>query len=108
MMCVVPKFSMQPPFHLTGNPNADLIVFIVGFLVCLYWLRALRLAREGARLFLRNLVIATLVFISCRFALSALRLESNTATTVSGVVAFIVFFRRSLIRRSRHIPKSVK
>ena len=53
---------MPPPLHVTGDPNADWIIFTVGAVVSLYWLRALRLAREGARLFLRNLARAVLAF----------------------------------------------
>jgi hypothetical protein len=44
--------ALAPPIHITGNPNLDWIVAAVGFLVALYWLRALRLARQGARRFL--------------------------------------------------------
>jgi hypothetical protein len=53
---------VTPPLHITGQPNADWIIFIVGAIVCLYWLRALRLARQGARLFLRNLLKSIIVF----------------------------------------------
>lgn len=99
---------MQPPFNLTGDPNADWIIFIVGALVCLYWLRALRLAREGARLFLRNLAVGVLAFIGCQFVLAGMKVQNNNAVLLSGIVALIVFSRRAAMRRSRYIPKSVR
>ena len=49
---------MPPTLHAT----VDWIIFIFGALFCLYLLRALRLARQGARLLLRNLAAATLAF----------------------------------------------
>jgi 5-methylcytosine-specific restriction endonuclease McrA len=99
---------MQPPFHIAGNPDVDWIIFIAGLLVCLYWLRALRLAREGARLFLGNLTVATVVFILLKSFLTG-RVQSNSATAMSWVAGLAVFgFRKQLTRRTRHIPKSVK
>jgi hypothetical protein len=68
---------MQPPFHITGDPNVDWIIFVVGAVVCLYWLRALRLAREGARLFLRNLAKAVLAFCALIVILTAVRLQTH-------------------------------
>jgi hypothetical protein len=100
---------MQPPFHVTGAPNADWIIFIIGGLFCLYWLRALRLAREGARLFLRNLAFAVLVFIICQIALAGMKIPNNGAVVLSGFAALIVFgIRKRRFRRSRYYPKSVK
>src|ERR1039457_1027904 len=37
---------MQPPIRFTGNPNLDLIIFIVGVLAALYWLRPFRLPQH--------------------------------------------------------------
>jgi len=68
---------MPPPLHVTGDPNADWISFIVGAVVCLYWLRAFRLAREGARLFLRNLARAVLVFCMVMLIFAAIPLQSR-------------------------------
>jgi hypothetical protein len=99
---------MQPPFHVTGNPNVDWIVFIIGGFFCLYWLRAFRLAREGARLFLRNLAIAYLVFLGCLLVLDGIKMQNSIAVLLSCIVGFIVFTKRSSIRRSRYISKSVK
>jgi len=99
---------MQPPFHITGDPNADWIIFIVGAVVCLYWLRALRLAREGARRFLRSLAIAFLVFLGCQLVLSGMQFQDGNRLMLSGLVAAVVLYRRASIRRSRYIPISVK
>jgi hypothetical protein len=103
---------MQPPFHVTGNPSADWIVFIVGALVCLYWLRALRLAREGARLFLRNLLKAVVVFCFCMVILIATQVQTNLVPTqeqvIAGFVALVFFTKFQSRKRSRYISTSVK
>ena len=99
---------MPPPFQFTGDPNADWIIFIVGALICLYWLRALRLAREGARRFLRSLAIAFLVFLGCQFVLSGMQVQDSNRVLLSGIVAAGVLYRRAGTRRSRSIPASVK
>jgi len=86
---------MQPPLHITGAPNVDWIVFVVGAVVCLYWLRALRLAREGARLFLRNLARAVLVFGASMIIFIAVRLQTHLQPSqeqvIAGFVALIFF-----------------
>src|ERR1043166_4954690 len=100
---------MQRPFHITGDPNLHWIIFIVGALVCLYWLSGLRLTREGARLFLRNVVLAVLAFIVCQLVLTGMKVSNNNAVLLSGFVGFMVFgVRKQRFRRSRYIPKSVK
>lgn len=100
---------MQPPFHVTGNVNLDWLLFAVAFVVALYWLKALRLAREGARLFLRNVAIAVLIFIGCQLILSQTQLPGKTANAISGFAALLIFLRRkNTIRRSRYIRASVK
>ncbi len=77
--------------------------------MCLYWLRALRLAREGARLFLRNLTFAVLAFIGCQLVLTGMEVPKNNAVVLSGFAALVVFgIRKQRFRRSRHYPKSVK
>lgn len=98
----------MPPIHVTSDPNADWIIFGIGALVCLYWLRALRLAREGARLFLRNFAMAILVFVGCRLTLTGMQVQPNNAALVAGAIALIVFYRRAQVRRSRYIPRSVR
>jgi hypothetical protein len=99
---------MPPPFRLTGNPNADWLILVAGALVCLYWLRALRLAREGARRFLGNVVLAVLLFIVSRAVLTGMKVSDQGALLLSLFVALAVFSRKARVRRSRHISKSVK
>ena len=103
---------MPPPIHITGAPNTDWIIFIGGALFCLYWLRALRLAREGARLFLSNLVCAVIVFALSMAVLTSVRTRTNLMPSqeqvISGFVALIFFGQQQGRERSRYIPKSVK
>ena len=103
---------MQPPFHVTGDPNVDWVIFIVGFFVCLYWLRALRLAREGARLFLRNLASAVLMFCASMLILTAARLQTHLQPSqeqvIAGIVALLFFGRFQSRKRSRYIPKATR
>ena len=103
---------MPPPIHLTGDPNSDSIIFIVGAVVCLYWLRALRLAREGARRFLRHLLKAAIMFCCVMVVFSALRphtsLVPSQELVIAGFIAMIFFGRLQSQRRSRHIPKAVR
>jgi hypothetical protein len=100
---------MQPP-HFTGIPNLDWIILGVGFVVALYWLRALRLAREGARFFLLNLVKGGIVFLVAFVVLTALRVqvEPKPSQVISGVIAFCFFVRWQGAKRSRYIPKATK
>jgi hypothetical protein len=100
---------MVPPLQLTGNPTADYIALGVGALVCLYWLRALRLARHGVRLFLRNLAIGFLLFLGCKFFLSKMHIQEGNTWILSFFAAVTtVLYRKSTTRRSRSIPASVR
>jgi hypothetical protein len=103
---------VTPPLHITGQPNVDWIIFIVGALLCLYWLRALRLAREGARLFLRNILKAIILFSACMALLTAsatrTHLLPSQEMVMAGFVALIFFGRWQGKRRSRYIPKSTR
>jgi hypothetical protein len=103
---------MQPPIHITGLPNLDWIIVAVGFIVCLYWLRALRLAREGARLFLRNLFKSVMVFSALMMVFTAMRPRTHLVPpqelVIAGFVTLLFFGRWQSKRRSRRIPKSVK
>lgn len=103
---------MQPPIPVTGDSNADWIIFVVGFFVALYWLRALRLAREGARRFLRNLLKAVIVFYALMATLAATRLQTHLAPpqeqVIAGFVAIILFGQWQSKKRSRYIPKSTR
>lgn len=99
-------------FHFTSDPNIDAIIFFVGALVCLYWLRALRLAREGARLFLRNLLKAVVVFCFSVVILTVMRTQTNLSPSqeqvVAAIVAFVFFVRWQSQKRSRYTSTSVK
>ena len=104
---------MPPPLHPTGDPNVDWVVLIVGFFVCLYWLRALRLAREGARLFLKNLLRAIIVFCALMTVLTATQpkthLQLPQEQIIAGFVALICFGRwKKREKRSRYIPKATR
>ena len=103
---------MQPPLHITGIPNADWIIFIVGAVVCLYWLRALRLARDGARIFIRNLLKAIILFCALMALLTAARLQTHLLPAqeqiLGGFVALIAFGRWQGKRRSRYVSKSTR
>ena len=99
---------MPPPLHVTGIPNVDWIILIVGALVCLYWLRALHLAREGARRWLQSLIIAVVVFFMGKWILTGLHFQNKNVALISFTTAVCVFVRRNSARRSRYIPKSVK
>ncbi len=100
---------MQPP-HFTGTPNLDWIILGVGFIFALYWFRALRLAREGARLFLLNITKAFFLFLGALFLLTSLRvqLEPKQMQLASGAISFIFFVRWQNTKRSRYIPKATK
>jgi len=99
---------MPPTLHVT----ADWIIFIAGTVFCLYLLRALRLARQGARLFLRNLAGTVLVFCVAMLILTAIRLQTNLQPRqeqiIAGVVAFVFFVRVQGKRRTRYIPKATR
>jgi HNH endonuclease len=103
---------MQPPIHITDDPKLDLVIFIVGFFIALYWLRALRLAREGARLFLRNLLKAfaafCIVLAVCSTPQLQVYLQPAQAKGISGFIAFLLFLHWQGQKRSRYIPKATK
>lgn len=103
---------MQPPFNITGVPNADWIIIIVGAIFCLYWLRALRLAREGARLFVRNLLKAMILFCALLMVLIAMRLRTNLVPSqeqmIAGFVAMIFFGSLQGRKRPRYISKATR
>jgi hypothetical protein len=103
---------MQPPLNITGIPNVDWVIFITGAVICLYWLRALRLAREGARLFLLNLLKAMIVFCILMAVLTAMRLQTHLLPSqeqiMAGFAALLFFGHWQTKRRSRHISKATR
>src|SRR5260370_40938352 len=101
-----------PPFRITGATNADWIIVIVGAIISVYWLRALRLAREGVRLYLRLFARAVLSFFILLFVLAALRLQTHLRPSQEEMIAVflagVLFGRWRRKKRSRYIPKSTK
>jgi hypothetical protein len=91
---------VQPPFHVTGAPIIDWVIFIVGVLVCLYLLRAFRPSSENAQLRLRNLASAVLGFVACQSVLVMMQVPSNSAVVLSVFVALIAFGPRKPLNRS--------
>ena len=98
-----------PPIQVTGSPALDWLVLGAGALFALYWLRALRLAREGARRFLANAAKSVLVFIVSDVALSnVFKLDDSRAHGLSMCAAFIALVIWQSRKRSRYIPKAVR
>jgi 5-methylcytosine-specific restriction endonuclease McrA len=101
--------ALTPPIHITGNPNLDWIVFAAGFLVVLYWLRALRLAREGARRFLSDLVRSVVVYFISSIVLTASgRVDRSRVQGLSICIAFFAFVVFQSRKRSRRISTSTR
>ena len=103
---------MQPPLNVTDAQNLNWVIFIVGAFVALYWLRALRLAREGARLLLRNLLKAFIVFCASMAVLIEMRLRTRLLPSqeqvIAGFVALILFGHWQSRKRSRYISRTTK
>ncbi len=103
---------IQPPTHYIGRPAADLIIFAVAAVVCLYWLRALILARQGAKLFFLDFAIAILIFFGIVGAFDMMRTRTHTQPMqehfVAAMVAFFFLFRHGGRKRPRTIPKAVR
>jgi 5-methylcytosine-specific restriction endonuclease McrA len=98
-----------PPIHITDNPALDWIILGAGALFALYWLRALRLAREGVRRFLANVAKSVLVFVVSDVALSTLfKLDNSRAQGLSMCAAFIALVIWQSRKRSRHISTSTR
>lgn len=103
---------MLSPIHVTGVPVIDWFLFVGGLVVGVYWLRALRLARDGARRFLRNGIKAFLLFCGLAAVLSLMRAKTHWVyqqeQIAAGFAAFLFFARWQKKKRSRHIPKAVR
>jgi hypothetical protein len=100
---------MQPPIRLTGEFNIDIIIFAAGLLIAFYWFRALRLAREGARLFFLNLTKSVIMFCFSAVGLtSVVRLPPEQAQVFSFFIAFAFLVRWQGQKRSRYISQKTK
>ncbi len=98
-----------PPIHITGNPALDWLILGAGALFALYWLRALRLARDGARRFLANVAKSVIVFVVSDVALSSVfKLDHSRAQGLSMCAAFIALVTWQSGKRSRHISTSTR
>jgi 5-methylcytosine-specific restriction endonuclease McrA len=98
-----------PPIHITGAPFLDWIILAIGAVVALYWLRALRLAREGVSRFLTSVVNAGVVFIVCEVVLSSLfKVDHSRSQGLAFCIAFVAFVRWQSFKRSRYIPRATK
>jgi hypothetical protein len=98
-----------PPISITGANEADWIIFGAGLVAVLYWFRALRLAREGARGFLRKISVGVLTFVIVYLILTKQHLVMNhdTAMIVS-LISALVSFSLVKTRRTRYISKRVR
>ena len=102
---------MQPPIHVTGASHVDWAIFIFGAVVSLYWLRALRLAREGARRFLRNLLKAIILFAAVMVVLTLPQqtfVQPHERMFLALFIAFVFFVRWQNQKRSRYISKATR
>jgi hypothetical protein len=83
---------------------------IFGWLLCLYWVRALRLAREGARRFVHDLCLGGLAFIGCRLIAMGLHVQDAATMIFSALcgIAFFVRARGNNAPRSRYIPAKIR
>src|SRR5215472_5336919 len=97
-----------PPLHPTGDPALDWIIFLVGYFAALfglsYWVRAARLAREGILFVARDVAWG----MSAGLFVWALVQQAHPFDPlwkpVPWIAGFLVFFVKSNVARSRHIP----
>ncbi len=95
-----------PPVRITGNPFIDWAVLACSFITVLYFLKAIRLARDTARQVLRLFIAG--VVLGLVFYLSRGRLGGDTPQAdgiAFGILALLFLPRR---KRSRHIPAKIK
>ena len=101
--------NLPPPIHVTGNPTVDWLILIAGVAFSLYWLRALRLAREGARRFVLDVFRAFLVYVLAFLGLGVSgRFDHSQVQGLSMCAAFLAFIIWQSKKRSRHIRASTK
>jgi hypothetical protein len=97
--------TQSPPVTLTGNVALDWIIIIVSVLGYLYWLKAIRLARESVRpalvLFLVGFCLG--LFYYSRYG--AIRGDKPWADCIVIGLLTTLLLRR---KRSRHIPAAVR
>lgn len=57
----------MPPYHITGNRMVDWTIFLLSFVLGLYGLKALRLARQGRMVLAENLTKSGIVFVVSQY-----------------------------------------
>jgi len=103
----------MPPVSITGDPALDWIIFFIVAGVCIYWARALHLAREGVGLLLENVAGASLVFIGSLFFFGAVRHPMNVPreqgrVILAGLISLLFLIVQQGKKRSRYIPRSIR
>jgi len=95
----------------SGDPALEAILFALFLFACIYWVRALHLAREGAGFILQNLIHAAIVFVVAFFLFGAAQRQTNMLqeqrVVFAGLIA-LVFLIVEGKTRSRHIPRSIR
>ena len=104
--------TIQPPVHLTGDVTADWVVFLAAYgavlYFLLYWLRALRLARDTVRPILFNVAVAIGIWFLGSAWVQSIPNADPSLKLLPYIVALVFFVARSSIRRSRYIPADVR
>lgn len=99
-----------------AHPWAFGAAYVAAFVVVLYWLRALRLAREGVRRFLLNVfyALAAVYLVGSGFFMVS-HLQGGPAPSVVMLAGGFIFLaggiralRNRPRRRSRNIPKRIR
>ncbi len=95
-----------PPINISGNPTTDWAILIVGSLIVLYCLKAIRLSRDAVRQAIRLFIGGFLLGLVYYTAHG--RAVGNTPQgdgLLLGLLALVFVPRR---KRSRYIPAAVK
>ena len=95
-----------PPVQITGTPLVDWIVLVTVYISALYYLKAIRLARETVRQVIRLFLVGCLLGLAYHIVRGKVGGDSPLADAlVFGVVA-VCFVPRP--KRTRYIPVKVR
>jgi len=97
-----------PPIAISGDPGLDWIILGAGVFMAVYWLRALRLAREGARMLLNNVATALGAGLMTYVVLNGAHEPRERSVGIAECVTLGSFFMFQKKKRSRHIPKATR
>jgi hypothetical protein len=94
----------------------EVSTYIAAWFFCLYWMRALFLARDGVRHFLRNLLVtaAALYLVIVGFWVLSRPIDNSMTSHIMFAVGVIfllfgiVYLRRAPKPRKRSIPKRIR